>query len=87
MDISAAEVANAEAYRDELARTGRFLTFSAGGAPVGFRFREDPAERAAIQVVRERDDGLVISGKVAMHTSSPFADDVLVVGRHQAQGQ
>ena len=80
MDLSAPQIAAAGAYRDEIARSGRFLTFSAGGAPVGFRFREAEADRAAIQVMRERDDGLVISGKVAMHTSSPFADDVLVVG-------
>ena len=80
MDLSAAEVAHAAAYRDELARTGRFLTFSAGGAPIGFRYRPDEADRAAIKVVRERDDGLVISGKVGMHTSSPFADDVFVSG-------
>ena len=80
MDLSASEIANAAAYRDDLARTGRFLTFSAGGAPIGFRYRPDEAERAAIKVVRERDDGLVISGKVGMHTSSPFADDVFVSG-------
>lgn len=80
MDLSAAEVANAAAYREDLARTGRFLTFSAGGAPIGFRYRAEEADRAAIKVVRERDDGLVISGKVGMHTSSPFADDVFVSG-------
>jgi 4-hydroxyphenylacetate 3-monooxygenase len=80
MDISSAEIANAAAHRDEIARTGRFLTFSAGGAPIGFRFRPEEAERAAIRVVDERDDGLVISGKVGMHTSSPFADDVFVSG-------
>ena len=80
MALSPAEIANASAYREELARTSRFLTFSAGGAPIGFRYREDERERAAIKVVRERDDGLVISGKVGMHTSSPFADDVFVSG-------
>ena len=80
MNLSQAEIANAEAYRAELARTGRFLTFSAGGAPLGFRLREDPEDRAAIRVIEARDDGLVISGKVGMHTSSPFADDVFVSG-------
>ena len=80
MALSPAEIVNATAYRDELARTSRFLTFSAGGAPIGFRYREDERERAAIKVVRERDDGLVISGKVGMHTSSPFADEVFVSG-------
>ena len=80
MDLSAAEIANAAAYREDLSRTARFLTFSAGGAPIGFRYRPDERERAAIKVIRERDDGLVISGKVGMHTSSPFADDVFVSG-------
>ena len=80
LDLSPVEIANAAAYRDDLARTGRFLTFSAGAAPLGFRYREDERERAAIQVVGEREDGLVISGKVGMHTSSPFADDVFVSG-------
>ncbi len=79
-NLSAAEIANAAAYRDDLARDGRFLTFSAGAAPIGFRFRPNEAERAAIRVVRERDDGLVISGKVGMHTASPFADEVFVSG-------
>jgi 4-hydroxyphenylacetate 3-monooxygenase len=86
MGLSPAEVGHAEAYRAELARTGRFLTFSAGGAPIGFRFRENEADRAAIRVVRERDDGLVISGKVGMHTSSPFADDVFVSGATRREG-
>jgi 4-hydroxyphenylacetate 3-monooxygenase len=80
MKLSEAEIANCATYRDAIAKTGRFLTFSAGGAPVGFRYRENEAERAAIRIVKERDDGLVISGKVAMHTSSPFADDVFVSG-------
>ncbi len=80
MDLSQAEIANASAYRDELARTGRFLTFSAGGAPLGFRFRAQESERAAIRIVGETAAGLIISGKVAMHTSSPFADDVFVAG-------
>ena len=86
MDLSAGEIANAAAYRDELARSGRFLTFSAGAAPIGFRYRKDEAERAAIKVVREQDDGLVISGKVGMHTSSPFADDVFVSGAARRRG-
>ena len=80
MGLSGEEVANASRYREELARSGRFLTFAAGSAPIGFRFRPEEAERAAIRVVGEREDGLVISGKVGMHTSSPFADDVFVSG-------
>ncbi len=76
-------IANAAKYRDEIARTGRFLTFSSGAAPFGFRYRENEADRAALRLVRERDDGVVLSGKVSMHTTSPFAEDILVTGGTQ----
>ena len=65
--------ANAEAYRALIARTGRFLTFAAGAATIGYRLREDPAERAALKIVKETDKGLVISGKIGMHTSPAYA--------------
>ncbi len=87
MGLNAGEIANAAAYRDELARTGRFLTFSAGGAPIGFRFRPEAAERAALKVVRETDAGLVVSGKVSMHTASPYADEVFVSGGTRRPGR
>jgi 4-hydroxyphenylacetate 3-monooxygenase len=74
---------NAEAYRAELARTGRFLTFSAGAATIGYRLRDNPAERTALRVVRETDAGVVLHGKVGMHTSPAFAEDVYV-GSHNA---
>ena len=38
----------------------------------------DPAERAALQIVRETDAGLVLRGKVGMHTSPAFAEDVYI---------
>ena len=37
------------AYRDLIADTGRFLTFSAGAATIGYRMREAPASRRAKQ--------------------------------------
>jgi len=80
MKLSEAEIAIAAAYRDDLARTGRFLTFSAGGAPAGVRFSKREEDRAAIRLVRETDGGIIISGKISMHTSSPFADDVFIAG-------
>jgi 4-hydroxyphenylacetate 3-monooxygenase len=46
MNVSPEQIANAAAHRDVIARTGRFLTFAAGGATIGYRFREDPNERA-----------------------------------------
>jgi aromatic ring hydroxylase len=43
--------------------------------------REDPSERVALRLVRETDAGVVISGKVGMHTSPVYAEDVYV-GSH-----
>ena len=79
--VSAEQIASAAAYRDSIARTGRFLTFSAGAATIGFRLREDPADRAALRIVRESGAGVVLTGKVGMHTSPVFAEDVYV-GAH-----
>ena len=81
--VSPEQIAHASAYRDLIARTGRFLTFSAGAATIGYRFREDPGERAALRIVRETDAGVVLSGKVGMHTSPAYAEDVYV-GAHCA---
>jgi aromatic ring hydroxylase len=75
---SPVQVKNAEAYRAEIARTGRFLTFAAGAAPIGHRLREDPAERGAIRIVKQTDAGLVIRGKIGMHTSPAYAEDVYI---------
>jgi aromatic ring hydroxylase len=80
-NTSPEQIANAVAYRDLIARTGRFLTFSAGAATIGYRFREAPAERAALRVVRESSDGIVLRGKVGMHTSPAYAEDVFI-GSH-----
>jgi aromatic ring hydroxylase len=71
-------VATATKYRDWLAGTGRFLTFSSGGATIGYRFREDPNDRASLRLIKETDAGIVVSGKVGMHTSVPFAEDVYI---------
>src|SRR6266446_9436081 len=81
--VSSEQIAHIAGYRELIGRTGRFLTFSAGAATIGFRFREDPLERAALRVVRETDAGLVLSGKVGMHTSPAYAEDVYV-GAHCA---
>jgi len=72
------QVANAEAYRAEIARTGRFLTFAAGAAPIGHRLREDPADRGALKVVGRSDAGVVLRGKIGMHTSPAYAEDVYI---------
>jgi aromatic ring hydroxylase len=80
-DVSAKQVNDAAAYRDLIADTGRFLTFSAGAATIGYRMRADPNERTALKIVRETDAGLVIRGKIGMHTSPAYAEDVYV-GAH-----
>lgn len=80
---SPGEVAAAEAYRESLARTGRFLTFAGGGPLIGPRLSSDPSERVALRLVSESDEGIVVSGKVQMHTSTPFAEDVLITSRDE----
>ena len=90
-NASAQQIADADAYRDNLAATGRFLTFCGGAATIGYRLREDPAERNALRLVRETDAGIVVSGKIGMHTSPAYAEDVYVgalngieIGGHRA---
>ena len=90
-NVSSEQIANAEAYRALIADTGRFLTFCGGAATIGFRLREDPNQRAALRLVRETDAGIVISGRLGMHTSPAYAEDVYVgalngvtLGEHNA---
>ncbi len=75
---SPTQIADATRYRETITRTGRFLTFSAGAATIGYRLREDPNARAALKIVRESDAGLVLRGKIGMHTSPAYAEDVYV---------
>ena len=77
-NASPQQVANAEAQRATVARTGRFLTFAAGAAPIGFRLRADPAQRSSLRMVRQTDAGMVVSGKIGMHTSPAYAEDVYI---------
>lgn len=77
-NLSRQQIDNAEAYRQGIVRTGRFLTFSSGAATIGQRLNPDPAQRAALRVVRETDSGLVVRGRVGMHTSPAYAEDVYV---------
>ena len=84
-NASPEQIGNAEAYRSLIARSGRFLTFAAGGATIGSRLRENPAERAALRIVKETDRGLVVSGKIGMHTSPAFAEDVYIGAHNGAE--
>jgi aromatic ring hydroxylase len=72
------QVATAAKYRDLLARTGRFLTFSSGGATIGYRFRQDPNARVSLRLIKEMEAGIIVRGKVGMHTSVPFAEEVYI---------
>jgi 4-hydroxyphenylacetate 3-monooxygenase len=71
-------VANAMAYRDRIASTGRFLTFCGGAAVIGQRLRPDPRERVSIKRVSENGQGMVVRGRLGMHTSPAYAEDVYV---------
>ncbi len=77
-NVSPEQIANAAGYREMIARTGHFLTFCGGAPTIGARMRDDPAERTALKLVRETDGGIVIRGKIGMHTSPAFAEDVYV---------
>ena len=83
LHVSPAEVEAAEAYRESLARHGRFLTFASGGPLIGQRFRAEAPERVALRLISDTEDGIVVRGKVSMHTSTPFAEDVLITGRDE----
>jgi 4-hydroxyphenylacetate 3-monooxygenase len=72
------QIENAAAYRASIAESGRFLTFSSGQATIGYRMRPDPADRAALRIVKETPKGMIISGKVGMFTSPAYAEDVYV---------
>src|SRR5947207_15730735 len=47
------QVAEAIAYRELIARTGRFLTYCGGAPIIGQRMRPDPHDRVALKLVRE----------------------------------
>jgi aromatic ring hydroxylase len=77
-NVSPEQIANATRYREMIARSGRFLTFCGGAPTIGARMSADPAKRTALKLVRETDGGIVIRGKIGMHTSPAFAEDVYV---------
>ena len=80
---SVEEVQAAEEYQRSLLESGRFLTFAGGGPLIGTRLREDESQRAALRLVDETADGIVVSGKIQMHTSTPFAEDLLITSRDE----
>jgi aromatic ring hydroxylase len=90
-NASEQQIAQAVAYRELIARTGRFLTYCGGAPIIGQRMRPDPSDRVSLKLVRETDAGVVLRGKLGMHTSPAYAEDVYVgamcrieIGGHSA---
>ena len=83
LNHSAEEIASAEEYLESLCESGRFLTFAGGGPLIGTRLRQEEGRKTAIRLKSESADGIVVSGKIQMHTSTPFAEDLLVTSRDE----
>jgi aromatic ring hydroxylase len=66
------------AYRDMIAGNGRFLTFCGGPPVIGQRMQSDPADRVSVKRVSENDKGMVLRGRLGMHTSPAYAEDIWV---------
>jgi aromatic ring hydroxylase len=77
-DAPKEQIAEALAYREGIARTGRFLTYCGGAPIIGQRMHPDPKERVSLKLVRETDAGVVIRGRLGMHTSPPYVEDVYI---------
>jgi aromatic ring hydroxylase len=69
---------NAEIYRREIERDQRFVTFCGGAAIIGQRLQPDPADRVSVKIVRETDKGMIVKGRLGMHTSPAYAEEVYV---------
>jgi len=72
------QIAEAKAYREGIAHTGRFLTYCGGAPIIGQRMHPDPKERVSLKLVRETDAGVVIRGRLGMHTSPTYVEDVYI---------
>jgi len=77
-DPSERNIAEAAAYRELIARSGRFLTYCGGAPIIGQRMRPDPRDRVALKLVRETDAGVILRGRLGMHTSPAYAEDVYI---------
>jgi 4-hydroxyphenylacetate 3-monooxygenase len=77
-NAGAHHIAHAAAYRREVAETGRFITFCGGAAIIGQRLQPDPADRVSVKKVRETDKGMIVRGRLGMHTSPAYAEEVYV---------
>ena len=83
LDNSPIEIKAAETYLESLRESGRFLTFAGGGPLIGTRLRQEERDRVALRLVSESPEGIVVTGQVQMHTSTPFAEDLLITSRNE----
>jgi aromatic ring hydroxylase len=83
MGLRQDRIAAAEAYRNCVADTGRFVTFSSGGTVAGGH-SGSTEDLNGCRVVGETSDGVVVSGFLGVHTAVPFANDVFVYGGRRA---
>ena len=70
--------ANAEAYRREVVAAERFITYCGGAAIIGQRMQPNPADRVSVKIVRETDKGMIVRGRLGMHTSPAYAEEVYI---------
>ena len=82
VDNSSEDIQAAEEYLERISSSGRFLTYAGGGPLIGTRLRPDESDRTALKMVSETADGITVSGKIQMHTSTPFAEDLLISTRN-----
>jgi 4-hydroxyphenylacetate 3-monooxygenase len=78
LNHSQEQIDNAFKYRQMIADTQRFLTYSSGSPTIGYRFRPEADDRRSLKLLRETDAGIVVTGKVGMHTSPAFAEDIYI---------
>ena len=83
LNHSAEEIETAREYLKRISETGRFLTYAGGGPLIGTRLRPNESDRVALRLVSESSDGIVVSGKIQMHTSTVFAEDLLISARNE----
>ena len=81
LNHSEEEIEAAERYLESVIESGKFVTLAGAGSVIGTRMREDASQRVAIRLVRESDEGIVVSGKVQMQTATPFAEDLMIACR------
>src|SRR6266481_2290924 len=67
-NVSEKQIAEAMAYRELIARTGRFLTFCGGAPIIGQRLQPDPRDRVAVNA----PGVTTLCRKIAARDSNPF---------------